>query len=51
MVKVQRIGKDGKMHDYWQFTEAEVAKMREEAAKKKQQQEAQASDDLQETSD
>lgn len=29
------------MHDYWQYTEAEVAKMKEEAAKKKQQ-EAQA---------
>lgn len=51
MVKVQRTGKDGKMHDYWQYTETEVMKMKEEAAKKKKQQEAQAGDDLQETSD
>ena len=36
MVKVQRIGKDGKMHDYWQFTEVEIAKMKELAEKKKQ---------------
>ena len=50
MTKIRKIGADGKMHDYWQYTEAEVAKMKEEAAKKKQQQEAQADGDLQETS-
>ena len=48
MTKIQKIGADGKMHDYWQYTEAEVVKMKEEAAKKKQQ-EAQAGADLQET--
>ena len=45
MIKIQKIGADGKMHDYWQYTEAEVAKMKEKAAKKKQQQEAQPDGD------
>ena len=49
MTKIQKIGADGKMHNYWQYTKAEVAKMKEEVAKKKKQQEAQADSDLQET--
>ena len=29
MTKTQKIGLDGKMHDYWQFSEAELEKMRQ----------------------
>ena len=32
MTKTQKIGLDGKMHDYWQFSEAELEKMREKRA-------------------
>ena len=35
--KIQKIGADEKPHYYWQYTEAEVVKMKEDAAKKKQQ--------------
>ena len=40
MTKIQKIGADGKQHYYWRYTDAEVAKMKEEAAKKKQQESA-----------
>ena len=39
MTKIQKTGPDGKMHYYWHFSEAELAKTREkrEEQRKKEQ--------------
>ena len=38
MTKIQKIGADGKMHDYWQYTPEEIAIMKQKAEERKQQQ-------------
>ena len=35
MTKIEKIGKDGKQHEYWQLDEADKAKLRERAEKRK----------------
>ena len=42
MVKIQKIGIDGKMHDYWQYTPEEIDAMKKKAEERKQK-ESQAS--------
>ena len=37
MTKIQKVGTDGKMHDYWQYTPEEIAIMKQKAEEKKQQ--------------
>ena len=39
MVKIQKIGIDGKMHDYWKYTPEEIAVMKQKAEEKRKQQE------------
>ena len=36
MTKIQKIGIDGKMHDYWQHTPEEIAVMKQKAEERKQ---------------
>ena len=36
MIKIQKIGPDGKMHDYWQYTEKEIAIMKKKVEERKQ---------------
>ena len=36
MTKIQKIGADGKMHDYWQYTPEEIAIMKQKAEERKQ---------------
>ena len=43
MTKIQKIGADGKMHDYWQYTPEEIAVMKQKAEeRRKRKEEAQA---------
>ena len=35
MTKIQKTGSDGKLHYYWYFSEAELAKMREKREEQK----------------
>ena len=37
MTKIQKTGPDGKLHYYWHFSEAELAKMREKREEQKKQ--------------
>ena len=39
MTKIQKIGTDGKMHDYWQYTPEEIAIMKQKAEERRRQQE------------
>ena len=36
MTKIQKIGSDGKMHDYWQYTPEEVAFLKRKFEDRKQ---------------
>ena len=36
MTKIQKIGADGKLHDYWQYTPEEIAVMKKKAEERKQ---------------
>ena len=36
MTKIQKIGIDGKMHNYWQYTQEEIAIMKQKAEERKQ---------------
>lgn len=38
MTKIQKVGIDGKMHDYWQYTAEEITKMKQKAEENKQNQ-------------
>ena len=40
MTRIQKIGADGKMHDYWQYTPEEIAIMKQKAEERRKQQEA-----------
>jgi hypothetical protein len=40
MIKIQKQGKDGKMHDFWQLTDEDKAKMKAEYEKRKAEMEA-----------
>ena len=40
MIKIQKQGKDGKMHDFWQLTDEDKAKMKAESEKRKAEMEA-----------
>ena len=40
MIKIQKQGKDGKIHDFWQLTEEDKAKMKAESEKRKAEMEA-----------
>ena len=40
MVKVQKTGPDGKMHDYWQYTPEEIAVIKKKIEERKQQEQA-----------
>ena len=40
MTKIQKIGADGKMHDYWQYTPEEIAMMKKAEEQRKQKEEA-----------
>ena len=40
MIKIQKQGKDGKMHDFWQLTDEDKAKMKAESEKRKAEIEA-----------
>ena len=39
MTKIQKIGADGKPHDYWQYTSEEIAIMKQKAEERRKQQE------------
>ena len=39
MTKIQKIGADGKMHDYWQYTPEEIAVMKQKAEERRRQKE------------
>lgn len=39
MTKIQKIGADGKLHDYWQYTPEEIAIMKQKAEERRKQQE------------
>ena len=39
MTKIQKIGADGKMHDYRQYTPEEIAIMKQKAEERRKQQE------------
>ena len=36
MTKIQKIGADGKLHYYWQYTAEEIAVMKQKAKERKQ---------------
>lgn len=40
MIKIQKQGKDGKIHDFWQLTDDDKAKMKAEHEKRKAEMEA-----------
>ena len=40
MIKIQKQGKDGKIHDFWQLTDEDKAKMKAESEKRKAEMEA-----------
>ena len=40
MIKIQKQGKDGKIHDFWQLTDEDKAKMKAEYEKRKAEIEA-----------
>ncbi len=42
MTKIQKIGADGKMHDYWQYTPEEIAVMKQKAEERHKQMEEEA---------
>ena len=47
MTKIQKIGADGKMHDYWQYTPEEIAIMKQKAEERRKQHENQETEPLQ----
>ena len=40
MIKIQKLGKDGKIHDFWQLTDEDKAKMKAESEKRRAEMEA-----------
>ena len=40
MIKIQKQGKDGKIHDFWQLTDEDKAKMKAEREARKAEMEA-----------
>lgn len=39
MTKIQKIGTDGKLHYYWQYTPKEIAVMKQKAEERRRQKE------------